>query len=84
MEQIEAVGADIIMQVPSWTLRIFDHLRFQITDTGGFVVTYDEGRNMLIIQQLGLQSPAKQLALLLGILGELYTFLEGKENFGFD
>jgi transcription-repair coupling factor (superfamily II helicase) len=84
MEQVEAVGSEIVIQVPGWSVRVFEHLRSHISDTGGYVFTYDEDRTSLVVKQLGLQTPAKQLALLLGVLGELYTFLEGKENFGFD
>ena len=84
VDEMRLEGTDVVLLVPGWSDSVWERLRPELVGLlaeGGAV--FDPEAKELLLRQLGAQSPAKQLAVLLGVLGKLYVYLEGKENFGF-
>eukprot|EP00614_Pseudopedinella_elastica_P012275 CAMPEP_0172610606 /NCGR_PEP_ID=MMETSP1068-20121228/30390_1 /TAXON_ID=35684 /ORGANISM="Pseudopedinella elastica, Strain CCMP716" /LENGTH=795 /DNA_ID=CAMNT_0013414361 /DNA_START=96 /DNA_END=2483 /DNA_ORIENTATION=- len=77
-------GPDLVLVTPGWSPKVWDFLRPHLYSALRKPAAFfdDEMREVRIVS-LGSAPPARQLAVLLTILADLYTVLEGKENFGF-
>lgn len=80
--RMEGGDEDVELLVPGWSIATWETLAPHSTLPED-ACSYDDGNKVLSVLGLGEEGPAKQLAVLLNMLGSLYVFLEGKENFGF-
>ena len=80
--RMEASNEDVEISVPGWSEATWETLEPH-SALPEDACSYDADAKVLSVLGLGEEGPAKQLAILLNVLGSLYVFLEGKENFGF-
>lgn len=80
--RMEDGSGDMELSVPGWSKATWEHLAPH-TALPEDACAYDDEAKVLAVLGLGQEGPAKQLAVLLNMLGSMYVFLEGKENFGF-
>lgn len=82
--EIETVDEDIRLHVPGWSDMVLRVWQPRMLEGYHGRMSYDEVRRQMYLRNLGAQSPAKQMAVVLNLLKHACSFLgEEKENFGF-
>jgi hypothetical protein len=85
-------GGAMELEVPAWSPAIWvsltptvDEIALQVNQAveASNWIKYDDELKVVVLEGLGREPPAKQLAALLVFLGKIYIFLEGQGSFGF-
>lgn len=82
--EIEPAEDDVRLHVPGWSDTVLRVWQPRMLEGFNGRMSYDEVRRQMYLRNLGAESPARQMAVVLSLLRHACSYLtEEKENFGF-